>query len=889
MRKILKISGLVILFLFLALLLLPYLFKGKILELAKKTINDNIEANVAFTDIDLSLIRSFPNLQVDVEKISVVNKGYFDGDTLASIETLTLIVNLKSVISGDQIDLKKINVVQPRIFLAVSDSGKVNWDITKSAEDQDQQNSTDSSPLNLMLKSYSISNGYLAYNDYEGDMHVILEGLNHKGSGDFTQDIFSLLTKTEIASTTYTMDGIDYIHKAKTIADVEMEINLPESKYTFKENNVKLNELEFALNGFVAMPGEDIDMDLDFSVAKNEFKNFMSMIPGVYSNEFGKVESSGSLEFKGNIKGVYNETSLPAYNVDLKVNNGNFNYPDLPEKLTEVNIDLNITNPDGETDNTIIRLEKLHLKFGSSPIDAALLVKNPVSDPYLDGFIKGSVDLDKVKSFIPLEEGENVSGKIDADITLKGRVSAIENKRYQDFTAEGRFLATNINYSSPSTPLPVSVPNLELIFNPRNLTVNDFQLNIGRTNLKMNGWVDNLLVYVFNENELLKATLDVEADIIDLNELNSGEESESAGTDSSNNGVVKIPEYIDFLMTLSAKTVYYDNLVLNNISGNLAMRDQTLGLNDLKFNTLDGNMLMNGVYNSKDTLNPQFFFNMNVEKVNIRKCYDAFGTIQKLAPIAEKCNGNASTEIRIQGQFDENMEADLNSLAGYGKLTTHGVTIDNFKPLVKVADVLKMEQFKKAELSDANISFNFENGRVTLKPFEVKVSGIESTVDGSHGFDQSMDYNVTMQVPTKLMGKEANQAINSLFASANSAGLNLTMAEKIPVKLKITGSSSDPKVSADLGKTASSAGKALEDQAKQEFEKQKQALEQKAKEELEKQKREAEEKLRQEAEKAQKELEEKARKESEKLKKEAEEKLLKEGKDKLKDLFGKPK
>jgi vacuolar-type H+-ATPase subunit H len=349
--------------------------------------------------------------------------------------------------------------------------------------------------------------------------------------------------------------------------------------------------------------------------------------------------------------------------------------------------------------------------------------------------------------------------------------------------------------------------------------------------------------------------------------------------------VIEVPEYVDFLMTVNFKKVNYANLILENFTGNLAIRDKILGLNDVSFNTLDGTIGMDGIYHTKNPKKPKFVLTLTSNRLNIKKTYKAFGSVKKMAPIAEKCNGEVSTDFRVQGFLDPNMDPDLNSLSGYGKLSTYGVTIDNFKPLVKAAEVLKMDQLKKAKVSDVNLSFNFENGRVTLNPFDVEVEGIKSTIAGNHGFDQTIDYTMQMKIPTKMLGGDANALMNDLIANANKSGANLNTVDEIPVTLKITGTVDDPKIKTDLKKSASSVMDDLKDQAKEEFDRQKKELEEKARQEVDKFKKEAEEKAKQEVEK----LKKQAQEEADRIKEQAKKDLLKGAEDKLKDLFGKPK
>jgi vacuolar-type H+-ATPase subunit H len=890
MKKALKIIAIIFVVLIALLIAVPFLMKDKILAKVKSEINNNVNATVDFKGFDLTIFKNFPNLTLLLEDLSVVGNDEFKGDTLAAIKTTSVTVDIMSVITGDQITVRGVFLDEPKIRLQVLQNGKANWDIAKPSTDT-TASTGEPAKFKAALKKYEVKNGYIDYDDKSLGFHMLMNGFNHEGSGDFTQDLFTLKTMSTIAALTVDYTGISYISKAKTSLKADLEMDMVNSKYTFKENLIELNALALGVDGYVAMPAEDIAMDLKFDVKQSEFKNFISMIPGMYRDGFDKVQSKGKLGLNGFVKGTYNETTMPGFGLNLIIADGMFKYPDLPTAINNVQVDLKISNPDGVPDNTIINLSRMHAEMGAEPFDMRLLVKTPVSDAQIDASIKGLIDLGNVSKMVPLEQGTTISGRFKADVTAKGVVSSLEKREYEKFNAAGNLSLENFKYVSNDFKQGANIGICEIIFNPKNVTLNKFDFKSGKTDLKASGWIDNLISYMFRENELLKGNLDINAGVIDLNEL-MGEPTTSApaATDTVPMSVVEVPANLEFQLTAKANRIYYDDMVLENANGNIAIRDRTLGLNDFSFNLLDGNISMDGLYDSKDIKKPFFFFNLDLTNLNIKKTYDMFVAVQKLAPIAEKCSGNYSSTVSVKGNFNQKMEPEIQTMSGDGKLTTKGVTINNFTPLVKVADALKMDQFKQLKASDLNLSFKFENGRVTVAPFDVNLGGIKSTVQGSNGFDQTIDYNVAMQIPTSMMGSSATGVVTGLLAKANqSAGTNLSMGKEVKVNVKIGGTVTNPKIETGVKDVASNAVSDLKDQAIQQLNDKKKELEDKARSEAEKLKAEAEAKAKAEAEKLKKEAEAKAKAEADKLKKQAEEKLKKEAEGKLKDLFGKPK
>src|SRR5688572_14301266 len=244
MKKGVKIVLIVLVVIIAVVASLPFIFKDRILTMVKAEINNNINAKVDFTDFDLTILSSFPNLTIKLDQLSVVGIGEFDGDTLAGIKNTTVTLDVMSVISGSQVEIISINLSDARLQLLVLKDGKANWDIAKASADSVQQ-TTEPSKFKVGLKSYSIDNGYLVYNDESLGFYTLLDEFNHKGKGDFTQDLFTLSTTTEVARFTMTYENVNYILRAKTDITADLEMDMVNSKYTFINNEIKLNELIF--------------------------------------------------------------------------------------------------------------------------------------------------------------------------------------------------------------------------------------------------------------------------------------------------------------------------------------------------------------------------------------------------------------------------------------------------------------------------------------------------------------------------------------------------------------------------------------------------------------------------------------------------------------------
>ncbi|MBN8703413.1 MAG: membrane assembly protein AsmA [Bacteroidetes bacterium] len=888
MKKVLKWFFIVVIILLVVIISLPFMFKGKIIAEVKKQANENLNAKVDFGDIDLTLLSSFPYFGLAIDNLSIVGVNDFEGDTLISSKQISVSLNLMSVIKGEEYSIRSIKLVEPHIFAKVLKDGRANWDIAKPSTDTMKAAEPEAATkFKMKLKSFVINDANIIYDDKSLDFYTALVGMNHELSGDFTQDDFLLKTLTEIKQFTMGYGGVNYLSKAKTVIKMDLDANMPNFKFVFKDNKIDLNELSFQFDGFFAMPKEDMEMDLTFKALQSEFKSFLSLIPSAYSADFANIKTAGSLGFDGFVKGIYNEKKMPAFALNLVVKDAMFKYPSLPKSVNNIQLDVHVNNKTGDPDNTLIDINKFHAEMAGNPVDVLMHIATPVSDPNINGSIKGKVDLASVRDFMPTD-GSEMQGQIAADLDLKGKMSSIEKEKYEEFNAKGTLEVANVTYKSKDTPYDLSVKKMVLAFSPQFVDLKEMSGMLGKSDFQANGKIDNFLQYYF-KNELLKGHFNFNSTFFDVNQFMADDASTASATpaaaDTAPMSVVEVPANIDFVLNSSISKLLYDNLVITNTKGEIVIRNQQVQMNGVSLHTLGGEMTMRGIYNTQNVKNPTIDFDLGISNFDIPSTYKAFVTVQKLAPVAQYTKGNFSTQLKLKSVLDKTMMPKYETMAGGGKLQTKAITVSGFEPLNKLADALKMEKYKKMDLQNLDITYSFKDGRINVEPFEMKTGNTKGIVQGYNSFDQTINYTMDLEIPRSEFGSQANAAVNSLLAQANSKGANLSVGETVSLKALIGGTILKPTISTSLKDAKNKAVDDLKEKAKEEFDKQKKELEDKARAEADKLKKEAEEKAKAEADRLKKEAEAKAKAEADKLKKQAEEK----GKDAIKDLFKKPK
>lgn len=788
---------------------LPFLFKGKIISIVKSQINKTINARVDFTDVDISLIRRFPRVAVSIEKLQVVGIERFSNDTLISAGSIDAALNLMSVIRGDKMTIYSIDVNSPRIHAIVAKNGAVNWDIVKP--DTAAATTTSDKPFNLELKNYAINNGYISYVDSAGGMSSEISGLEHSGSGDFTADVFTLSTKTTADAVSFVMGGIPYLANTKTKIDADIAVDNRISKYTFKTDEIALNELKIATEGFFQLVNDSTyNMDIRFNAPSTDFRNILSLVPVVYQKDFAKVQTKGKAIFNGAVKGTYSSSKIPAYHVNLDIADGFFKYPDLPAPVKNINVTMKVDNPDGITDHTVVDISKAHFEMENDPFDLRLLLKTPVSDMWVDAAAKGRVDLSKITRMVKLEQGTNIAGLLNADISVKGFVDAVQKQQFDKFSAAGTIDLNGFSYQSKDYPDGVLLQKLAMTFNPKNVTVNQLNGSYLKTNFAANGYVNNLIAYALKDRPL-NGELNVTADKMNVNDWMG---TDTAATEEKPAEPFIVPANLDLTVNAKVDQVKYDNLLMNNVSGSLHLADEAVKLNNIRGEALDGTIAMNGSYSTRvNKKKPAITLQYDVKELDVQKTFNTFVTVQKLMPIGKYLGGKLSSKLNMTGLLGENMFPDLSSLTGDGNIFLIEGLLKKFQPLEKLAERLNLDALRNVSLREVREQFEFNAGKVFVKPFKLKINAIEMEIAGMHGFDQSMDYTIHMKVPRQMLGTKGNQLINDLAAKITERGVPVNPGETVNLNVKMLGSINNPDIRLDLKESATKLADDIKQQA----------------------------------------------------------------------------
>ncbi len=828
--KVLKkiaIAILIILLLLLGLLLFaPYIFKDKIIEITRTELNKNLNADTDFKDIDLSFFKDFPNLSLSIEELSIVGRNEFSGDTLLHVPSFLSVINIGKAISGE-LEITKLLIDEPLVYIKTNRDGLSNYEtivISDSTTPNEQTSSGDTESeeagnMQLSLRSFAITKARIKYEDLTNHTEVALQDLDLKLAGDFSAQRSQMTMHLLIPSLNLTADSSTMIEGARIELDSELDADFANSKFTLLKNQLSLNRLACQLEGWLQVNEENIDMDLKLKTLESTFASLLDLVPQDFQHYYKGVEATGDLILEGSIVGKYTTENLPAFELIVKTNKASLQYPDLPEPIQDIGIDIQISHPDQtDADHTTIAVNDFSCRLGNNKLQSNWHVTKPVSDPNIKGALKGNMKFQELAKAIPIDDLK-MKGLLNFDFNLNGKLSSLEQEKYEDFTFSGKSSLESFVLNSSQLKQDLLINKMVLNCSSKAITLSQCNAKIGDSDFQLDGELNNYLPYLIKDDATLRGKINLNSNFLNIDEMMelyieeqleattqaqpAGEKSEKTTTQTGASEEIQIPANLDIQLAINIKKLTYLGIQTTQAHGKMFLKDSRADLSQLTVNMLDGLVSMKGIYDTKNAKKHNVDLNLVLNSLSMNKTTSNFNSVSKFAPILEKVQGIFSASLDFKSDLDSEFSPLLETVNCYGKFNSQALSMTNSPLLEKLVQITGNKTFSSLMAKPFEAEFSIKDGQMEVKPFEVSVNGKKASIWGKHSLNQNMDYYIRIPVKPSDLKEEYAKVLSALS----------TQNDEVPITIHLNGDILNPQMGLDLTEAKEILKNSLKDKA----------------------------------------------------------------------------
>jgi hypothetical protein len=789
--------------------------KSFVIPKVETAINKKVEVK----DISLSL---FPTFGVEIEGLKITNPetGQFKKPDYVSLDELLLKVKIfplfKNMLEVDEIILRR-----PYIYLEVTKDGLANYSVPQDTTQVEPETPVNvkietGSGATLLLSNFQIIDGYFEYINQKENTHIAVSTINQKTrieTSPATQDVF---IKSE-----WKVGGISYgSTESYLIENMPLNINQTltymskEDELVFDSVLIGIKDVALQMTGSVKQTQTTPLFDLKLESKSTELAQLLSLVPKEFLKAAEGFSASGKFNFAMLIRGEAKDTILPDMSGKFSLVNGSVRYSQLPKAITDINVD-GFFKKNNKTEH--ISIEKLSLNVANNKIEGRLGINN-FDDPIIDAYFNGSLNLSQIKDFYPLEKGTELAGILASNVSLSGNV-----KVPTSIKSNGKIEFQNVSIATSTSPKPIRNLNGVINFNNQIIESKQLAMNIGESDLKMAFTVKNYIAMVMEQAEKsLKpsATITLTSNRLRTSDLVADNSKVGKGNgEKLKPAAPMILPNVDVDANVNIEKFSTDKFDFDNARGSLRFSDGIVNLKKFSVNAFQGSILTDGTLDLRKP--EERLFNLNLDIVGV----EANSFLPKFTSFGNNLFGKFTMNTSLKGSLDDTLGIISKTLLGDGKVQVYDGRLTGYPIMAKVSDFTGVNELREVEFKNWSNTFTISNGRINIKDLKINSLNTDFAVNGSQGFDGTLDYNMTIKLPGSAserlkIGGLGGQVMNLLKDKEGRINLNLLVG----------GILNKPSVALDTKEQQ----KQLEELARQEMDKRKGEIESKAREEVKK-------------------------------------------------------
>lgn len=440
-KKTLKISGItlgtVLLVLLVAIafvinfIVTPKKLTPVVLDAANQTLN----AHLDMESVELTFFSTFPQFGLKVKNGSLVSKALNDSswcktDSLLSFKECVLTVNPIAYLTENRIVVHNLSLEEVAVYAYRNKTGKANWEVTRASVDTIPAD-TASTDFNseIDIRNIELKHANLVFDDRNTDIYSRIDDANLKLRLSLTKGISTLGLKFDNKNILFWQQGELLVNKIATSLRTDIMVDRQTAVWKLKDTELDVNGIRLDVNGAFQRDtvAKTIGMDLEYGLHAPSMETVLRMIPKSYVKD-SKVSAKGEVTVSGRVRGVYGDKKLPAVSLKIGIKEASAQYKGLPYGIDEVTADFDAYVDLMRHQPSYLNLKIFHFKGAHTEVLADAKVDDLLDDPLITFHTKSTVDLDALAKTFPLQESVTITGKLDADMGMKCRLSALKKQ-----------------------------------------------------------------------------------------------------------------------------------------------------------------------------------------------------------------------------------------------------------------------------------------------------------------------------------------------------------------------------------------------------------------------------------------------------------------------------
>jgi hypothetical protein len=740
----------IFLFLVIAGVCLVMAFEDEVKSIAVKELNKKLRTEVRIDprDIDLTFISSFPKCAIRFSHITAMEAlKKKDRDTLFYAGELSLLFNIKDLFNKKYI-VKNLQLKDGWCFPQVDKAGKENylvWETTGDAADT--VSSSDS--LQFRLDDISISNFRFKYKNAQRKIRTDLVIKKLDFSGNFSESNYRMEARGEMLVHKVQVQKTTYVNEKSLKLNLGM--NVSGNKYEIKKSELKLNEMNFAVDGNFNYRDSLNNMQLSYKAQNLNIAAIFSLLPEKYTSRVNDYKSAGEFFAEGKLN--YNARQPLEIQTAFGIRKAEIEYSKASSKLSDVVLDGELMM---SKSNSFLNLKSISANLNGEAFTGSFMMKD-FNDPYIELSANGSFNLRKVNEFWPIDTLQSLEGNLKINGELKGMLNEFRSNTFSEKISVNLAMEVEkLKARFRKDESDFAIESGRITAKERDIRVDNFRLLRGKSDVDLSGEIPGMFNYILNS----KAPLVIKGELNSRNFIMedfifSSSQGQSSKTEEGGSEF-HVPENVQLYLDANIGNFKFGKFEASNIKGNFELKNQKAMISDTRFETMEGSGVVDAL---ADASGKHLDLNLeaDVKHINVKKLFYGFNNFGQSTLLDKNINGYLTASIEFSGRWDRHLHPDLNSVIATVDLNIEGGELNDFKPLESLSRFIELNELQKIKFSNLSSRLEIKNSAIYIPQTTIKNSALNIDFNGVHSFNNDIDYHIRLLISELLAKKRKHK------------------------------------------------------------------------------------------------------------------------------------
>ncbi len=572
----------------------------------------------------------------------------------------------------------------------------------------------------------------------------------------------------------------------------KFDITLLQELITFEDIRLRIDKHPFSFSGRFEL-GTDPNFTLQIDTRKARYGQVTKLLTERLQRKLDTFSLGNTVEAKAFLNGSLLPGTTPVVQVDWVIRKSDLHTPfgdfENVSMIGKYHNLLDSTKPASD-DNSIIQAKSFTGTWEKIPLVSSEIAVTKLSSPQIAFDLRATVDMVKLNELTGTGSFDFAKGKAAVNITMSAPIMKGDST---PTLIRGTVDIVDGAMTYLPRKLALDGCNGTLVFENKDVIIKSVQANTKRSNLLVNGRVNNFLSALMLDKDAMIIDLDIDAaklDLIDFTGNLTRRNTDKRGNKKArfSNAAGRIDELIELAamkINLNAKKLKHKNFNATNVKASVGMDKDIWTLHNVSLNHAGGRVEVKGSLNANGNLNP-LQISGNMQNLDISDVFYAFDNFSIDGLTNKHLKGDLTADFAISATINSEAEVVPYSTRGTLNISLKNGALQNFEPMQKISNSV----FKNRDMSDIRFAelkdrFNIDGTSIKVNSLEIQSTVLSMFIEGIYDLKTGPDLSILVPLSNLKKRGDDFELVNKGTDSKKGLSVHLRARNGDDGKVKI--------------------------------------------------------------------------------------------------------